>query len=540
MPSLSCIAASFRRGFLLAALLSVGGALAAATLTAGALATGARAADTVAPREVVGYAKADGSGASQRWTLPPDAPFLLVPEVGPELAAVATVRTGSEVGVALFQKPYFQSKDLGCTPDLGTDSRPDLKWLGATARIAPGVPAQVEAQAQQPDPAAGGYTSLIVYDRDLGPPPGALLLDRRRTLGSACPNAIHKIFYNRLFVPVAPAPDAVRCFDLAGAHPGAKGQDIVLSFKASDRVALLTPTDLDDRYAGQRHRFTVTLFDGIGCNGKPLGLKSGASTTGVVRLDDYGFRDTARSLRIVYEGGVLSRYLKAPPAAAPEPTVAAAQPTAQNDALATLESATTGQSTAEPEAMEPTTSESAAAEAAAMEPKAMEPAAEPTAAAPMSAEPETATAVAPQPVAPAAEAPESAAASSGGSSAQAATGWASASQTGTGQTGTGQTGTALPKLEPRLEPETQVATAASQSFAYPVYKLYRLNYCLHWNKDCGAPAADAWCQAKGFGQAADFAEDKNIGSVFPTIVLGDERVCAQFVCNGFREITCVK
>jgi len=75
MPSLSCIAASFRRGFLLTALLSVGGALAAGTLTAGALATGARAADTVAPREVVGYAKADGSGASQRWTLPPDAPM---------------------------------------------------------------------------------------------------------------------------------------------------------------------------------------------------------------------------------------------------------------------------------------------------------------------------------------------------------------------------------------------------------------------------------------------------------------------------------
>ena len=48
----------------------------------------------------------------------------------------------------------------------------------------------------------------------------------------------------------------------------------------------------------------------------------------------------------------------------------------------------------------------------------------------------------------------------------------------------------LPKLRPSLEPETQVATAASQTFAYPVYDIYRLNYCLNWGRDCGAPAAD--------------------------------------------------
>ena len=52
----------------------------------------------------------------QRQFMPPETPFLLVPEVGPELGAIATVESGSEVGVALFQMPYFESKDLGCTP----------------------------------------------------------------------------------------------------------------------------------------------------------------------------------------------------------------------------------------------------------------------------------------------------------------------------------------------------------------------------------------------------------------------------------------
>jgi len=552
--------------------------MAATLLVGGALAAQSLAAETVAAREVVAYAKADGAGASQSWTLPPETPFLLVPEVGPELGAIATVVSGSEVGVALFQMPYFESKDLGCTLDLGTDARPDLKWLGATSRFFPGAPAQLDGQAQRPDPTAGGYTSLIVYDAALGPPPGALLLDRRRTLGTACPNAVHKIFYNRLFVPIAPAPETARCFDLAGLYPGTKGADILMSFKASDRVALLTPADLDDRYASQLHRFTVTLFDGLGCSGKPLGLKSGATRGGVFRLADYGFRDKARSLRIAYEGGVLKPYLMGPPTA---PEVVSPQPPTQDAALAALESATMQPAATEPAAAEPITaepetpnppaarpvepevetaiSETAAAEVATAAAAGAAAHSEVQAAA---ATPVLATTDSPLAAAPPADAPPADQPATNRSAAeQPETSQSVAYQPAEAEASTDQPATNaqppapgpaepeaaasagaadLPKLRPSLEPETQVATAASQTFAYPVYDLYRLNYCLNWGRDCGAPAADAWCRKQGFGKATDFALDENIGSIFPTIVLGETRVCAQFVCDGFAEITCAK
>jgi hypothetical protein len=96
-----------------------------------------------------------------------------------------------------------------------------------------------------------------------------------------------------------------------------------------------------------------------------------------------------------------------------------------------------------------------------------------------------------------------------------------------------------PKLEPVLLPETQaVAGLASQTFAYPVHQVYRLNYCLTSKGDCGAPAAQAWCKTQGFGKASAWTIDENIGALFPTVVLGDDRICAQFVCDGFQEITC--
>ncbi len=98
---------------------------------------------------------------------------------------------------------------------------------------------------------------------------------------------------------------------------------------------------------------------------------------------------------------------------------------------------------------------------------------------------------------------------------------------------------AQPKLEPVLLPETQaVAGLASQTFAYPVHQVYRLNYCLTSNGDCGAPAAQAWCKTQGFDTASAWKIDENIGSLFPTVVLGEDRICAQFICDGFQEITC--
>ncbi len=97
----------------------------------------------------------------------------------------------------------------------------------------------------------------------------------------------------------------------------------------------------------------------------------------------------------------------------------------------------------------------------------------------------------------------------------------------------------MPKLEPVLLPGTQAPAAlGSQTFQYPVHDIYRLNYCLNWDKDCGEPAAQAWCATQGFRRASGFEIDENIGALFPTVVLGESRVCAKFVCDGFQEITC--
>jgi hypothetical protein len=57
-------------------------------------------------------------------------------------------------------------------------------------------------------------------------------------------------------------------------------------------------------------------------------------------------------------------------------------------------------------------------------------------------------------------------------------------------------------------------------------------------QDCGEPAAQAWCKTQGFQRARAWEIDENIGALFPTVILGENRICAQFVCDGFREITC--
>lgn len=513
-------------------------ALAAALIRA----AGAAAAEAPGPGEVIGYAAPDRSGPSKTWRLPPDRPYLYVPYVGDDVdGAVAAVDTGPGVGVALFQRPFFASRDVGCLPAVGTDARSDLKWLGATARFAPAPAHQPSGPGTDPG-AAGGYASLIVYRDDLGPPPGALLLDRRSTIGIRCRNPIHKTVYDRVFVPVAGAPETARCFDLAGTYRYEGSQDKVLDFTASDRLVLLMPADLDDRYRTVRHDVTATLFDGLGCRGVSVSFKSGASLTRDFRLGRSDFRDRARSVRIVYENGALAPYLIRPAAPAPEPTAQetepAPKPTAQE----------TEPAPAEPEdtlAAAPRSGPAPAAEA----PPTPAPAPEPTAPEPTAPEPGSAAATpaaraepapAPRPKPEPAEA--QAQAKPGPAEAPAARS-EPAEPVPAPASSPREVQQALPKLRPVLPPPAGKApppAGQNQTFRFPVYEIYRLNYCLHRDKDCGEPAAAAWCRARGFARAAAWKIDENIGGLFPTIVMGEERVCAQFVCDGFREITCAR
>ncbi len=82
------------------------------------------------------------------------------------------------------------------------------------------------------------------------------------------------------------------------------------------------------------------------------------------------------------------------------------------------------------------------------------------------------------------------------------------------------------------------APVGSLTFEYPLLQGYRLHACVAGDRDCGEAAATAWCKGLGFRKAALWKIDENIGSLFPTLAIGDLGLCANFVCDGFQEITC--
>ena len=75
-------------------------------------------------------------------------------------------------------------------------------------------------------------------------------------------------------------------------------------------------------------------------------------------------------------------------------------------------------------------------------------------------------------------------------------------------------------------------------FNSPTYGGHRVDWCLHWGKDCGQPAADRFCQLMGHTHATSWKIDPDIGNTSPTIVLGDGTICDQASCDGFAYIVC--
>ena len=87
-----------------------------------------------------------------------------------------------------------------------------------------------------------------------------------------------------------------------------------------------------------------------------------------------------------------------------------------------------------------------------------------------------------------------------------------------------------------------------QVFAPPVWsksgvtdcdneKCYRLDWCLNWEKDCGKPAADAFCRANGFPESLFYLADPGVGTQ-PTMLIGTGQICNAPFCTAFQMITC--
>lgn len=71
-------------------------------------------------------------------------------------------------------------------------------------------------------------------------------------------------------------------------------------------------------------------------------------------------------------------------------------------------------------------------------------------------------------------------------------------------------------------PRPRLAQEARR-FDAPQHRGYRVDVCLNWSRDCGQPAADAFCWRQGSPGAAALEIAEDVGAARPTITLGDGR-----------------
>ena len=84
------------------------------------------------------------------------------------------------------------------------------------------------------------------------------------------------------------------------------------------------------------------------------------------------------------------------------------------------------------------------------------------------------------------------------------------------------------------------ASAEEATYNSPKVGSQPLDLCLSWGADCGKPAADAWCETKGFTESTAHVVAPDIGGATPTRLLSTGAVCDQAFCDGFASVTCFK
>jgi hypothetical protein len=536
-------------------------------------------AEEVRADEVVLFLARNFSGPSKRWSLKPDQAFLAVPYTGDEFRPVsASIKLGADVGAVLFERPFFSSIDETCDYRLGTADDPRLWWRSDKVLLLPDPLAQGALEANlRPQEIA----SLIVYRRSLGPPPGALLLERRRYVNWDCQAPTKARGYKRLFVPVAAAPHRQGCFDLESALSYGGSGTVALDFSAASELLLLEPRDFDPGYADIDHQVTVALHTAKACAGAAASFPPPEADTRRFALKEFGLDRKARALTVRYEQGPYDPMLASlapnlaepadadargtPGEPAPETDAETASETVPETASEAVAETVAGTNTGEAREAAPATAEVDAADAA----DAAD--AEATATAPQGGDPgkaETQVAAAgsnvaatdastaapgdgaPQAEAPQAEAPQAEAPqalqtpqtevaethAAGTETSDADTTEPAPNQ---GAPAAGESGQDEATGFLVLPESDSDAEDAARTFKFPLLQGYRLSACLYGREDCGEPAASEWCKARGFaGGATAFEIDENIGSLFPTLALGDLQLCASFICDGFKEITC--
>lgn len=79
------------------------------------------------------------------------------------------------------------------------------------------------------------------------------------------------------------------------------------------------------------------------------------------------------------------------------------------------------------------------------------------------------------------------------------------------------------------------AQAREVTIENPTVGGYGLDYCREWTRNCGLPAADAYCQERGYRYAVDFRwrEDDQV-----TRVINGGQVCDAEFCDRITEVIC--
>jgi hypothetical protein len=90
------------------------------------------------------------------------------------------------------------------------------------------------------------------------------------------------------------------------------------------------------------------------------------------------------------------------------------------------------------------------------------------------------------------------------------------------------------EMAERRNPDRSV-TNFSPSLLFPDREGIRIDWCRVWAANCGAPAADAFCQSQGMGNAVSFAVKADVPL---TIVTSSKRICRHQGCEAFEWVDC--
>jgi hypothetical protein len=78
----------------------------------------------------------------------------------------------------------------------------------------------------------------------------------------------------------------------------------------------------------------------------------------------------------------------------------------------------------------------------------------------------------------------------------------------------------------------------TKTFNDPMYHGLRLDWCYAWGTGCGAKAAKAYCNYRGYADAPSFGEAVDIGTYTSTRIFSTKQVCSGSFCDGFSFIKC--